>query len=383
MKVPSLSSVTVGWFVLLAFTAIPSRAFATNEYVVADGNLLNTNTLIVYELNTGSGALTQIARLQTGGEGLGTVFPTYNLSVQQQAISPNATCIFALDARSQDIASFSKATNYALVGNYSDSALNPTLGGSLALTPEGKFLYATYISSGNIGAWVVNADCSLTLASSYFAPANVGSLKVTPNGNSLIVALASSISAEMYSINRTTGELTELGTLAGFCAPQDFCAPQGLDITKDNEFVIFAVPFEGNSIFPYAAVSRITPKGLAPPSFWSLNNSSRIADPTSVFLSASGYSGSGNLYFTMYFGVVATTFNENPPSIAVTNSTIIDAPMEDGNIAVTGQWAVIAEYPSQIGVYLINSDGSLTEASTTVLDDNPGIISLSIFPATR
>lgn len=377
--------------IVLFFVVIPTT-FASTEYVIANGNDLNSNRLFVYELDTTVGTLHQVAILETGGDGLGTVFPTYNFSVSQQAVSTNATCVFALDARSEDIASFSKSTNYGLVGRYADSSLNPTLGGSLALTPDGKFLYATYISSQNIGAWAVNSDCSLSLIASYLPDdlSGLGSLKVTPNGSSLIVCIAgATVSAEMYSINSSSGALTDLGVLGGFCGENETsCLPQGLDITKDGRFAIFAIPVQGAGSFPYAAIAHITSQGLANPSFWSLKNSSLLPYPASVFLSASAFAGSGDLFFGMSGngrpnGVVTTTFNENPLSISVTNSTVISPPQEAGNIAITGQWAVIAEYPSQIGVFLINPDGSLTEVSTTMLNAEPGIISLTVFPVTR
>ena len=373
---------------LLSCVLFVCKIFGATEYVVANNNNLNNNTLTVYKLDTSSGAFTQIAVLQTGGDGLGTVFPLFNYSEVQQAISPGAACVFALDARSQDIASFSKASGYALVGNYTNAALNPTGGGSLALTPNGMFLYATYGSTNNIGAWQVNVDCSLTFVGSYSpsGAAGVGALKVAPNGNSLIVALTGTdVSAEMYSIDRGSGVLASLGVLAGFCGDNGTdCLPQGLDITKDSKFVIFAVPVNGFAIFPYAVVARITPNGLTSPSFWSLNNSSLIADPTSAFLGATAYAGSGDLYFGMYNGVVTTNFTENPIQIKVTGSTIIQGPKENGNIAVTGQWVIVAEYPNQIGVYKVNSDGSLTENSTTTISGvNPGMISVSTFPETR
>jgi hypothetical protein len=56
----------------------------------------------------------------------------------------------------------------------------------------------------------------------------------------------------------------------------------------------------------------------------------------------------------------------------------------EGNIAVTGNLMVIAEYPNQIAVFRINSDGSLTLLTTTTIDEQgEGLFSLSVFPNTR
>jgi len=88
--------------------ALYQTSFAATEYVLADENGYLSNGLIVFELDSATGALTQIARLATGGKGLGSRFST-NLGNIQQVVSPGAACIFAVDARSSDIAAFSKA----------------------------------------------------------------------------------------------------------------------------------------------------------------------------------------------------------------------------------------------------------------------------------
>jgi hypothetical protein len=52
------------------------------------------------------------------------------------------------------------------------------------------------------------------------------------------------------------------------------------------------------------------------------------------------------------------------------NATLVKAPDNlDGNIAVTGNLMVIAEYPNQIGVFRIQKDGSLKLLTTKSIDE--------------
>jgi hypothetical protein len=67
----------------------------------------------------------------------------------------------------------------------------------------------------------------------------------------------------------------------------------------------------------------------------------------------------------------------------VTNATIVN-PGQVGNVAVTGNTMVVAQYPNQIGVFRIQKDGSLKLLSTATIDEQgEGLFSLSIFPNTR
>ncbi len=106
------------------------------------------------------------------------------------------------------------------------------------------------------------------------------------------------------------------------------------------------------------------------------------------FLSAAGYNGSGTIYLgvtsggALNPGVLTADFTEKPVRFAVTNSTV--ARPEVGNIVVTGNLMVVAQYPNQISVFRIKKDGSLKLLSTTTIDEQgEGLFSLSIFPNTR
>ncbi len=368
------------------FLASCLLAAASNEYVVANNDSLYNNALTVYSLDFEGGTLSEVAVLETGGTGLGNGFSRFYFSNIEQAIGPDAACIFALDSGSSlgsDISAFSKASGYARVGSYSSPYLNASYqGGSLTLTPNGKYLYASYSDTANLGEWSVNPDCSLTPRNIYNRPFAGGFLKVIPNGSGMIVTFGRS-ELVLYSINRETGNLTSVGPIT-FCQAGE-CRFGAVDITEDSQFVIIAGTYNGgNGPEPTAFSARITNQGFEQPQQWNLLNSAHVVGNNVPFLSAAAYAGSGNLYFGISNGVVTTNFTENPFKIAVSNATEILPTESDAAIAVTGNMLIMAEYPNQIGVFAINQDGSLSELSTTVLNgQDTGITSLSIFPATR
>jgi hypothetical protein len=372
---------------VFVFGCLP-YTFGAIQYVVANDNNLNNNHVTVYRLDTSTGTLAQVASLATRGAGLGGIFQNNNYANIEQAVSADANCIFALDAATSDIAAFSKATGYSLVGNYSNAELDSSYdGGTLALTPNGKFLYGSYSGSGNVGAWTVNSDCSLTFIAAYPAAdfGEVGVIKTTPSGTALIVVSPVLYSgADLLAIDSAFGTLTDLGFLQ-FCQP-DVCLLGGVDITKDSKLAVFSADYENpeNDVVPIALTVPITPHGLGSPRYWSLGNSAGVLYNHTPILSAAAYAGNGNLYFGMDNGVVTTTFTEKPQSVTMPIATMVAPTTSNGVVAVTGSVMVVAEYPNQIGVFSINADGSVTELSTTTIQSaNPGLFSISVFPDNR
>jgi 6-phosphogluconolactonase (cycloisomerase 2 family) len=388
MKLFSRSVLLASCVLTLCFSSL-----AATEYVIANHDSHFENFISVYTLDTSSGALKQVGDFDTNGTGLGGLSGVHvNFANIEQAITAKGACIFALNAYSSDIAAFSAATKYSLVGNYSNSALNASYnGGSLALTPNGKFLYASYSYTGNIGAWQVNPDCSLTFISSYIPLGGnaLGAIKVSPNGQALIVPFDTTVETpgmtEMFRIDGTSGSLTDLGYLANPCNLTVTCNFYGLDFTRDNKFVVLSALVHGNvGENAYALTAQITSNGLVKPRNWPLPNSLQIDVPISPFFSAAGYSGAGNLYFGSTNGVITVDFTENPLKLAVTNAQIVGSSEDNGNIAVTGNTMVMGAPADEIDVFSINSDGALTTLNTTtVTGQDLDVFSLTLFPSTR
>jgi len=372
----------------VALVTLSRFAFAVSEYVLANNSNYISNSATLYKLNTVTGGLAKTGVLHTGGQAATNEF---YLAQVEQTVSRDASCIFVFDDGSSDIAAFSKASGYKRVGDYFKSNLiADDHGGTLTLTPDGTFLYASYGFTSNIGAWRVNSDCTLTFVSSYRADSDFGPIEVTPNGKYLVSGGLGS--AELFAISQRDGALTLVGTLTfneGACARIGYCEPHGLDITKDSKFAVFAsttVDIRRQHALAVALTARITSAGLINPRVWVLKNSANLAAAIFPFFSAAGYAGSGNLYFGVWAsgpsGVLTASFQEKPMKFTVTNAIV--AGPDVGNIAVTGNLMVVAQYPNQIQVFRIQKDSSLKLLSTTTIDEQgEGLFSLSIFPSTR
>lgn len=367
---------------LIAVTFLCTLGFGATEYVITNDNRVPGNTATVFKLDTTTGNLTKVTVLHTGGYGAGASIDFGNI---EEAITSTGSCIFVEDADSSDIAAFSAATSYQKVGNYSNGAVEfGPIAGSLALTPNNDFLYASYGDSENIGAWQINSDCSLTFISAYTPSGGaepLTAIKVTPNGAYLVVPLPN-LRAELFSITQS-GALRDIGFLE-LCNGERSCEPVGVDITKDSKLAVFGGNVGGASA---AFTADITPAGLTNLKAFSLVNSLGLKQNTAPFLSAGAYAGAGNLYFGFSSdptGVVTAAFTEKPANITLSNATLINSPRGyDGTISATGNIMVVAEFPNVVGVFAINSDGSLTSLSETTVENAVGLISVSLFPATR
>jgi len=388
-------------FALVALIATLGPVSFGQIYVVTNDDNPSGNTATVFSLDTGTGVLTQVKVLSTGGTGLGAGF----FAATSQAIQQSATCIFLADTGSNDIAAFSKAKGFAKIGNFSNSHLNFSAtgqGGSLALTPNGKFLYGTYSGSRNVGAWTVNADCSLTYLNAYvphvgkdtFSP-----VKVDPQGTVLVVPAPDLQAAEAFKIN-TNGSLADADFVSwakNSTCQQIGCYPTGLDITADSATVIF-----GNATFTnngnYVLTATLSPtQGLINPQVFSLANSTRVGNCNVPWLSKQAYStGSGPLYLGMSGyenpivlpGMITANFNEQPqPNITATNATALtDTPYDyEGAIRSidSANELVVAVYPNLIYVEKINPDGSFTTMKENTDRQGVGLLSLDIFPNGR
>ncbi|MFZ0286687.1 MAG: beta-propeller fold lactonase family protein [Terriglobales bacterium] len=383
--------------VTLTVVALLSTCFAGTAYVVTDNDNSSGNSATIYSLNTSTGVLTHVMDLPTGGLGSsGGYFATTGTGAVVTGITG---CLLVYDGGSSDIASFNvnlRTFNITKVGNFSNGALTSS-GGSLAVSPNGKFLYATYPGTENLGAWTVNADCSLTFIAAYEAsvgPDLYDGIKVTPNGHDLIVAAPDYSAVEEFAINQTTGALNDLG-FANFGGLSECitngCYPGGIDITADSKGAIIG-NYSLNA--PSALGAEITSTGLTHATYLPIANTGSLTYNDNVpFLSAAAYHGSGPLYLGFSGtgsgsqpGVATATFSEAHASITGKASTPISSPVDyQGLIASTGNLMVVSEWFNTLQVFTINANGTLTATSQgpVVNNDANGAYSFFIYPNTR
>jgi 6-phosphogluconolactonase (cycloisomerase 2 family) len=91
----------------------------------------------------------------------------------------------------------------------------------LAITPNGKFLYATNSGAGDVSAYAVTPTATLSgnpepltpvTNSPFPAGSNPATPLIEPTGHYLYVYNSGEQSVEAYSINQSSGELTEINT---------------------------------------------------------------------------------------------------------------------------------------------------------------------------
>ncbi|SRR5579872_1287852 len=386
-------------YLIVAMATMVSTCFAGTSYVVTNNDNASGNSSTIYTLNTSTGALTHLMDLPTGGTGEGGgYFATVGNGA---AVTGTVGCLLLNDTGSSDVASFKvnlTNLNITKVGNYTNSAVFDAFpGGSVAASPNGKFLYVTYGGSENIGAWAVNADCSLTFIAAYQASVGADTydgIRVTPNGADLLVTAPDFSSVEMFSINQTTGALTDLGfaNFGSLSSCVSFaCYPAGIDITADNQAAIFG---NYSLLAPSVLAAQITPTGLKNPTYFALSNTGTLTTNDNVpFLSAAAYHGAGPLFLGFSGtgsgsqpGVVTATLSEASRSITGKANTPISSSVDyQGLIASTGNFMVVSEWFNILQVFTINSDGTLTPTSQGPVTNNSasGAYSFFIYPNTR
>jgi hypothetical protein len=366
---------------------------ATPTYVVTDDDNPSANSGTVYQLNSTTGALTQVAILKTGGTGLGFGF----FATQGSSVAKNATCGFVLDNGSSDVAAFAdKGGKISKVGNYSNSSLSLSgyAGGGAAIAPNGKTLYVTYSGSENIGVWSIASNCALTLAQTFVPSLGAdlfGAISVDPSGKYVVFGSDSFEAADLATINATTGELTDAGNLSftSLSGCSEGCYPTGIDFTKDSKVVLFG---NANLDVPSVLSASLSSSGLSNAAIWSATNSANIVNVNIPFLSAAAYAGKGNLYLGASgfgsgapAGVITATFTESPLNITITqaiNITTSPDPYQD-NIASAGNVVITSEVPSYLNTYKVASNGSLTLLKSTTDKQANGELNFVVYPNNR
>ncbi len=125
----------------------------------------------------------------------------------------SSECLFVGDAGASDVAAF-RLPGLAKVGNYKDPDGNSDgFGYSLGLAARGNFLFAAYGVSANIGVFEISSNCSLSLVGTYNAATSPAGLRVTPDGNTLVVGYGYGTNlVDTFSVS-SKGALTENGLI--------------------------------------------------------------------------------------------------------------------------------------------------------------------------
>ena len=355
--------------ILLVATAL---SFAQSPYYVLTNDEGTANTATVFNLNPGNGSLREVMTLDTGGSSYTGGF----FAAATQIITPGAKCVFVADgADPADIAAFSKATNYAKVGNYSDGQLSAGDNMPMVVNSQGTLLYAAYAASFNLAVWTINSDCSLSLANVYSTTPFLGTLAITHDGKYLLATYQ--IVNKVGSFTISGSSLTDNGAKK---APADV---SGMAITNDDKLVIMGTAY--NSSHPSDLVTATLP-AFTNMQVWSLGPGYSAG---SVALSPAGAAGNGCVYIgntgsgnANQSGVSGVKFTENP--LAFTYVNIAVSPLADyvgsvQTIANTGNGGGVyaAETAGYVGVYAAHNDCSVKLVKETADPNSTSLFSLT------
>jgi hypothetical protein len=152
----------------------------------------------------------------------------------------NGACIYLSDAGTADVAAFVYPT-FSQVGRYRmPNSMTSPLG--LGLAARGSYLFASYNKQAlnYIATWEISAGCGLTFVTKLEVANNVTGMAISPDGHTLAVGYDFSFpSVDSFSVG-SDGTLTEHGPYGG-----PFDSPDGVDITADSKYAIFAETAEG------------------------------------------------------------------------------------------------------------------------------------------
>jgi hypothetical protein len=384
---------------LLATLAKPLMLSAANKpkspdspiYVFTNDDGLRHTYVSVYLAgeSQGSPTLTFQHSVNTTGLGIGGgFFGTPRLAVLPSA---SAQCLYASDAASGDVAAINIPTQQ-LVGTYLGSANDSGTSNGIGVVVNQNYLYAGYTLSNTIATFSIGSGCQLSfLGDITVTPLNGGWIAgMALNGNMLVVAYADGSIQSFNTANGIPISNNDEQNSTGF-ASGNF--PDGVDITQDGHFAIFA----DAAVPATLEVSDLSSGKLAPTVQYIVGPASNVIGPgvnsATVRLSPDqsllyiGNSQSGNItaaFFNKNTGTVSSGCVSQQLNNFYNPWSYIGA-LQTRDITGTGNVLYAAEFGSSIGIVDVTSTGTactLIEATSSPVTDNssPGLLSIQVLP---
>jgi WD40 repeat protein len=248
---------------------LTERSLAGTKYIITNDDNPSGNSATIFS-EADDGTLSLAATIPTGGYGLGGgYFASSRVNVLRSKVN---NCVYVADAFGgnaslpSDVAAIDMAT-LTLAGRFPGFPLDSgaSLGISLAEDPNGTFLFAAFSQSGTITTYKQGPGCQLERLNQIitFGARNfpIGGMKVTPNGNFLIVSYEDG-SIGSYKINNVDGDLFLIHRyLTGDSA---FVSAASVEITSDSQWVLFGDVDPYNSV-PTVDIAPIRENGTLGP----------------------------------------------------------------------------------------------------------------------
>jgi len=377
---------------LLLGSALLSASVRAQEEVgntfVYTNNNANPNTVTGFSVGP-SGTLTMLpgTPVLTGGGGFGTFFASNTATATMRK-----NFLYVSNSGTNDISAFKIDTSTGALMAVSGSPFatggsggvpGVPSGVSLAVTPNGRFLYAGNEGSGNISEFSIGSNGALTAVSG--SPFNLGGapdgIKVTPNGKFLGVALPFLNSVAMLKIG-SDGALTPA---PGSPFPQGGAGAASYVDMSCNSEQLFASLFNTTINNTQVAVSTIGHNGAlipitgSPFTFSGGDSSVGVLTPDNQWLFVSNQSTSTITSLDVESNGSLTQVNGSP----FTDSTAIDPNGMATNREGTLLYA--ANGSNSVTGFSIDSNGALSSVPLSpFITGGAGFLrSLTVFPANQ
>lgn len=244
-------------------------------------------------------------------------------------------------------------------------------GVSLAATPGGTYLYAG-TTDGNITIFSINSSTGeLSLVGSAPAGGSMSSMKVTPDGMYLAVALYYANEVALFSIDHMTGDLTSIGTISFSPSLGSSGHITGIEVNCDSNLI-------------FAGSAGTSSGGYIDAINFSVDSTGALTDT----VVANTTSHASNQGVALVHPNDTALFSSNPGSTAATN-TVTPFSVVSGGTLTEGSPASAGSGALNSGGLALSQDGTILYAgdlnaavSTFLVDSSTTPVSLAVQPVT-
>lgn len=206
-------------------------------YGVTNDDNPGANTATAFKV-TGPSSIGAFKTLNAGGSGLGGGY----FASPRNSIEQNVACVFVSNAASSTIAAFAKVNGFApSTGSpYAGIGNSDFEGMGLAASADGKYLFAAFSGSDQIGSYSINqgpgaATCALTpLSGPISASDAVAPIAINQAGTALIVSELDNEFLDSYAVSN--GVIASTATSHVSTSSCGF--PGGIDVTVGGSVVV-------------------------------------------------------------------------------------------------------------------------------------------------
>ena len=240
--------------------ATPAQActVTNGSGAISGGNVTNIqvvchNVRFAYMANYGSNSIGVYSVDITSGQLLQNL--NYNVSTHNSpssiAISPTGRFLYATNQQSADISAYAVNPSNGML-NLKGYFQSPTAPGDIAIDSTGRFAYVTTTGAGDLVGLVTtyaidNVDGGLTTVETVDAGQLPLSVNVDPAGKFAYVTNMDSNDISVYSVDPATGALSQIGSVAT-------TAPLGLmraEFDPTGRFIYMASSYGNTGIYGY------------------------------------------------------------------------------------------------------------------------------------